>query len=217
MSLDTYANLKTAIADTLDRDDLSDNIDDFIDLAEEMHRRPPESDTNRDPEIIGGVRLKEMITRSSITVNARQISLPTRYLEAINFRLLTTPVTVLKAVNYHEMTRIRTSATGKPQYFTVANEIELDKSPDSSYSGEIVYYQYPTPLDATNTTNDVLTYAPGAYLYGALLASAPFLMDDPRIVMWRSLYRASAKGVSALTRKGRVVGPLVSRVSGPTP
>ena len=39
MALDTYANLKTAIADFLNRDDLTSSIDDFIDLAEAQMNR----------------------------------------------------------------------------------------------------------------------------------------------------------------------------------
>ena len=40
MALDTYANLKTAIANFLARDDLTDEIDDFIDLTEaDFNRR----------------------------------------------------------------------------------------------------------------------------------------------------------------------------------
>lgn len=203
MSLDTYSNLKTAIANHLDRDDLTSYVDDFIDIAEAKHKRD--------------LRIKEMITREAITINARQISLPADFLETINLRILTTPVTVLKSVNYHEMTRQRSETTGKPTLFTITNEIEFDKSPDSSYSGEIVYWEAQQPLSDSNTTNSVLTTHPDVYLYGALMASAPFLMDDPRLVVWKALYDEAVQQANALTRKGRVAGPIVSRVSGPTP
>lgn len=203
MSLDTYANLKTEIADTLDRDDLTDQIDTFIDLAEARHRRE--------------VRTREMISRSSITIESRQISLPIGFLDAINLRILTTPVTILKNVNYHELNRIRSESTGKPEYFTISNEIEFDKSPDSSYSGEIVYWQSQTALSDSQTTNDILDNHPDLYLYGSLIASAPFLMDDPRIVVWKALYDDARDAANMQARKGRTVGPLVSRVSGITP
>lgn len=208
MSLDTYANLKTEIAETLDRDDLSDHIDAFIDLAEEMHRRPTDK---------GGVRIRQMLTREAITVDSRQVSLPDGFLELETLRLLTSPVTVLKNVSYHEMNRIRSETNGKPDYFTIGNEFEFDKSPDSSYSGEIVYYKEETALSDSNTTNSILEKVPAAYLYGALVASAPFLMDDPRIVVWQTLYRAAADGANGLTKKARRGKHLVSRVVSPTP
>lgn len=214
MSLDTFANLKTAIGAYLDRDDLTDYIPDFITLAEEMHKRPALVDSMRNPEEVGGIRLKEMITRSNITVDSRQISLPDGFLEPISFRLLTNPVTVLQYVNYHEMNRRRDETSGKPEYFTIGNEIEFDHSPDTSYTGEIIFYKEETALSDSNTSNNILTKVPGAYLYGALLASAPFLMDDPRIVVWRSLYRQSVDGANRLLKKSRRAGHLVSRPAG---
>ena len=39
MALDTYSNLKTEIASYLNRDDLTTNIDTFIDLAESRHAK----------------------------------------------------------------------------------------------------------------------------------------------------------------------------------
>jgi hypothetical protein len=201
--MNTYASLKTAISDTLDRDDLASNIEDFILLAEARHKRTSE---------VGGIRIKEMIQRDPITVNARQISLPAGYLEPLTFRLLTSPVTPLNYVN--QMDLIREEANGKPKNYTIGNEIEFDKAPDSSYSGEIVFYKSVDPLSASNESNAILAADPATYLYGALIASAPFLMDDPRIVIWKALYDESAMGLNAITKKARRGRNLVARTVG---
>lgn len=208
MSLDTFANLKTSIADHLDRDDLTSYIPDFITLAEAMHKRSPQK---------GGIRIKEQMTREALTINARQVSLPTGFLGAVTLRILTTPVTLLSYVNYHEMNRLRDETNGKPAYFTVSSEFEFDRTPDSSYSGEIVYWKAETALSDENTSNNILAADPGAYLYGALAAAAPFLMDDPRIPVWKGLYAECARGLNGLTTDSRTAGPLVSRVAGDTP
>lgn len=208
MSLDTYTNLKTSIANTLDRDDLTDHIDDFIDLAEEIHRGPVDE---------GGIRCLEQIVRESITVDNRQEAFPTGYLEPVNFRLLTTPVTDLTQVNYHELNRVRSETSGKPLYYTIGPEFEFDVAPDSSYSGEIVFFKEETALSDSNTTNNILTNYPGAYLYGALIASAPFLMDDPRIVVWQTLYQTAANRANGKAKKARRAKHLVSKVAGATP
>lgn len=199
MSVDSYANLKTEIANHLDRDDLTTDIDTFIDLCEARHKRE--------------VRVREMMTRASVTVNARQVSLPTGYLQMITFRLLTDPVTVMTELNYHEMNRNRVSSTGKPIYFTVANEIEFDRGPDQSYSGEMVYFKAQTALSGSQTTNDILTNYPDLYLYGSLLAAEPFLMNDARIQTWSSLYTSALSAANAMSNKKG--GPLISRVAGP--
>ena len=208
MSLDTYANLQTEIAQHLDRDDLTDHIPTFITLAEETHRRPTDE---------GGLRIRQMITREAITVDARQVSLPDGFLNLQTLRLLTTPATELKYIDYHELNRVRQETTGKPRYFTIGNEFEFDYAPDSSYSGEIVYFKEETALSDSNESNNILAQVPGAYLYGALVASAPFLMDDPRIVVWQTLYRAAAQGANAATKKARRGKHLVARNAGSTP
>lgn len=41
-----------------------------------------------------------------------------------------------------------------------------------------------TSLSDSNTTNWLLTAHPDAYLYGALLEAAPYLLDDSRLAMW---------------------------------
>lgn len=203
MALGTYSELSQAIADHLERDDLVSHIDDFIDIAEARHKRE--------------VRIREMLTRASLTVDDRYVSLPSGYLEAQAIRLLTSPVTVLTQVNLHEMTRIRSDTTGKPSYYTIHAQIEFDKDPDSSYSGEIVYYGALTALSGSNTTNSLLTKAPDVYLYAALLASAPFIQHDERIAVWESLYAQAVAGLNRSEQRGRHVGPLVSRVAGATP
>jgi len=202
MSIDTYSELQTAIGNWIERDDLSSRIPEFIELAEAKIRRD--------------VRIREMLTRSSITVNARQIAVPTGYLEAETLRLLTDPVTVMTYVNLDEMNRLRKSTTGKPIYFTVHTEIEFDRNPDQSYSGEIIFYKAIDPL-ATTQTSTLLTNAPDIYLYGSLIAAEPFLMNDERVSLWVQLYKNAVDEINNRSRQSRHVGPQVSRVIGAGP
>lgn len=203
MTLSTYSGLKTAIADHLDRDDLTSQIDDFIDLAEARHRRE--------------IRIREMIQRATVTVSGRYLALPARFVQMDVLRLLTDPVTVLTEVNLHEMTRQRLATTGKPKFFTVHEEIEFDRSPDDSYTAEMIYYAYFQALSDSNTSNGLLARAPDAYLYGALIAAEPFLGEDERLPVWERLYTSARDGLKASDIRGRYAGPLVSRVVGATP
>lgn len=203
MALDSYANLKTAITNFLDRDDLTGYVDDFIDLAEARHKR----------EIV----IRDMIARSQASVTGRFLSLPTRFVMMKTMRLLTTPVTVLEELNLHEMNRERDEVTGKPSFFTVHEEIEFDVTPDDTYTAEMIYYASFVPLDDTNTSNGLLVRAPDAYLYGALVASAPFLTSDERIQTWETLYGIARDGLLIADRKGRYGSPIASRISGSTP
>ena len=139
MPLDTYTNLKATIADTLARDDLTSQIDDFINLVEARHKRE--------------IRFRSMLHRAQSTVDGRYLGLPAVFLEMQTLRLLTDPVTVLAEVNLQEMNRLRQTATGIPAHFTIHEEIEFDRAPDSSYSAEMIYYAELTPLSASNETN----------------------------------------------------------------
>lgn len=200
MSLDSYSNLKTAILGHLDRSDLSSYVDDFIDIAESMHKRD--------------IRIREMIQREAITVDNRQKAVPSGVLEIISLRLLTTPVTVLEEVNLHEMNRIRQETTGRPYRFAIHEEIEFDVTPAESYSGEIIYYGEVVALSDANTSNAILIKAPDLYLYGALMAAAPFLLADERIQVWGGFYQRGLDALKVREQSGRRIGPLVSRVAG---
>jgi len=203
MALATYSDLKTAIADHLDRSNLTSNINDFIDLAEERHKNE--------------IRFRDMLTRSSISISARQISYPAGFLEAEVLRILTNPVQQLRQVTLDDMGQLRTESTGKPAYFTTHAEIEFDITPDQAYSGEIIYYKEMTPLDATNTTNALLTRSPSCYLYAALSASAPFLLDDERIQVWETFYQNAKNGLNRSAIKGKRIGAIIPRIVGATP
>lgn len=203
MALGSYSDLKAEIANHLDRDDLASSIDTFIVLAEARHKRD--------------IRIREMITRGSITVDARYEDLPTGFLEGISFRLLTSPVTPLSYVTPEEMALRRSETGGKPVFYTIGVQFEFDKAPDASYSGELLYYKAVTALSDGNTSNAIFVRAPDAYLYGALVASAPFLAHDERIETWASLYKSCVDGLANSRRQERAMGRIVSRVRGATP
>lgn len=202
MPFTDYTTLQAAIASELERDDLTTDIADFIRLAESRIRRD--------------IRVRELIQRDSITINARQISLPAKFLEAIELRILNDPVTVLEYLNLHEMTRVRTSGTGTPRSFTVHAEIEFDKTPDSSMSGEIIFYEQVDALETT-ATNTLLTNYPDLYFYGSLMASATRLMHDERVPLWTQLYVEAKKSANGTSRRSRRIGPQISQVTGRGP
>lgn len=203
MALDSYANLQTAIANHLDRDDLTEHIPDFITIAESLHKDE--------------IRIREMIEREALTVDGRYEDLPSGFLAPVTFRLLTNPVTKLGYLTQDKMDEMRRESTGRPQWFTIHAQIEFDVAPDDSYSGEAIYWRELTALSDANPSNDLLTRSPGCYLYGALAAAAPFLMDDERLPVWNAMYEKCRDGVNEAARKGRHAGPLIARVPGALP
>lgn len=64
--------------------------------------------------------------------------------------------------------------------------------PDGGYPFEVVYYELPVLLDASNQSNWLTEYAPELLLYASLLEAAPFLKNDDRIQTWQGLYDRAA-------------------------
>ena len=75
MALDSYTNLKTAIANFLARDDLTSEIDDFIDLTEAYFNRRLR------------IRAMENVD-SSFTIDAETEALPTGFLQVKSFIII---------------------------------------------------------------------------------------------------------------------------------
>ena len=175
----TYAQLQTEIANWLDRTDLTATIPTFIELAEANFNRV--------------IRQPDMITKDdSFSISGRYTTLPTDTLEIVRIVLDLTPVVVLEYMTPEELSERRVSLTGggKPYYFTTVggstNQLEVLRSPDSTYTASIIYYTRIAALSDAATTNWLLTSHPDIYLYGALVEAEPYLKNDERMPMWTS-------------------------------
>ena len=182
MALNTYAGLKTAIADWLDRSDLTDRIPDFITLAEAR--------INRD------LRIRPMEVRSTMTTTSgkRYFNLPGGYVQMRNIQLNTDPISALEYITPEMLDRLYGgSATGKPRAYTlIGDEIQLAPMPDTAYTLEMAFYEKFTPLGdgtaGTVTSNWLTKNAPDVILYSALLEAEPFIKNDERIPVWLGAY-----------------------------
>lgn len=198
MALDTYANLQTSIADFLNRDDLTSAIPDFITLAEAQLQRD--------------LRHWRMEKRATATIDARFSAVPSDYLSVIRIQPATDK-TALRLVDADRMQRLRAqdaNTAGRPRYFAViGGEFEFYPTPDESYTAELLYHRTIPALSDSNTTNWLLDLAPDAYLYGALLQSAPYLQEDARIGAWGQLYGNVVNGLNRENKRGKHGATLV--------
>jgi len=190
MALDSYLNLQTAIADLLNRSDLTDVIPDFIDLTEAELGR-----------ILQG---RPMRTSLSVTYDTSgSLSVPVDFVRPVTLTLETSlynwPIEV-KPYDYLVQKRGQL-VTGPPRYVTLVGDT-FQFAPvadsDTAYTGTLVYDAALAPLTSTQTTNWVLTNHPDVYLYGAAFHSAPYLKDDDRMPLWESLYRKALDQIRVL-------------------
>jgi len=200
MALGTFTELKDAIADWLDRSDLTARIPDFITLAEAR--------LNRD------LRIRPMEVRSSMetTSGQRYFNLPGGYIQMRNIQINTNPITPLEYITPEMLDRLYGSnSTGKPRAYTlIGDEIQLAPIPDSDYTLEMAFYEKFTPLGdgtaGTVTSNWLTTNAPDVLLYGALLEAEPFIKNDERIRLWLSAYEGAVKKIQDADARDRHSG-----------
>ena len=187
MAISTYAELQTAVANWLDRDDLTDRIPEFITLAE--------AKMNRNLRISLMESVSTAITTSG---GVRDYSLPTGYSGMIEVHLTTDPVTPLSYISPEMMNRVWAGSTGgKPLAYTIfshagTRKIKVGPAPDGIYTTSILFYKKIDNLSTLNPTETMLTENPDIYLYGALMEAEPFLMNDSRLATWAKLLMQSA-------------------------
>lgn len=194
----TYAQLQTAIADFLLRQDLTATIPTFISLAE--------------AQIARDLRDWRMEKRSVATFDEGFEYLPEDWIETIRVQVVGSGE--VQQTGHSEMMALKadTALTGPPYYFAhVAGRLELYPVPATE--GELVYYSRVPALSDAAPTNWLLTAAPDVYLYGSLIHSAPFLQEDERVNLWSSLYAAAVSNLNKASERSRHSGPLRMRVN----
>ncbi len=196
MAITNYSELKSAIADWLDRTDLTDSIPDFITLAEARHKRD--------------FKLRRMETRvtANTIADTEYYTLPDNYVAMRNIQLNTNPKTSLEYLTPEQMDRIYAgSMKGKPRaYSIIGNDIQLRPTPDSAYEIEILYFKHFTALSDSAPTNEMLTNHPDIYLYGSLVEAEPYLQNDKRIQTWASFYDRAKKDIIDSNERDRHSG-----------
>jgi hypothetical protein len=187
VSITTYAELKTSITDFLNRDDLDTVAPTFISLAEtDMQRK---------------IRHWRQEKRSNANLNSRYSDVPSDFLEVIRFGVSGGNHSTLEIISQGDMLDLRMKsrdASGSPRYYALtAGEIELFPTPSAVTATELYYYSKIDGLSDSNTSNWLLENHPDAYLYGALVHSAPYLADDARVAVWASLYQNAISSINA--------------------
>jgi len=186
MALTNYSDLKSTIANYLARTDLTDQIPDFIRLAEVRLRRD--------------LRIRQML-KSATTLTTggdSTVGLPSDFLELRNIHLVTNPIRDLQFVSpaiFYRNGRVHES--GIPVFYTVmANEFKFAPAPDGEYTLDMLYYAAPEYLSDTVPSNEFMANCPDLLLYGALVEAEPYLMNDARIQLWAGMFD---RGLATLT------------------
>ena len=220
MSITNYSELQTAIGNNLHRSDLSSRITEWITLCEASLNNGlimPELGV----EFIG-LRVRQMETRVTATINEEYEDLPSDFLEMRAIKLNTDPKTSLTLSSPAQLDQTYAgSQTAKPtQFCLIGDTIRFGPSPDASYTAEMLYYAKIAALSASATSNWLLTLRPDIYLYGSLIHAVPYIDDDNdrRLRRWASAFMGGVSALGQADRRARWSGgPLIQRTNTGTP
>lgn len=204
MAFTTYAQLQATIADYLARSDLTNQIKDFITLAETRLARD--------------LRIRQMLTYTTLSTVAdvATVNLPTDFLQLKDIHLNTNPIQTLTYLTPSNLFR-NTYATvvDLPKFYTTTgSQFIFAPVPDTVYTIQILYYAKPPVLSDSNTSNVWLANCPDALLYAALAEAEPYLMNDQRLATWSAMYDRAIQALTASDDSGEASGsPLAITVS----
>lgn len=198
--INNYADLQNAILDYCDRPELTTQVQLWIQLTEAKIKRI----------------LRRTTVRTSVTINGDQNALPSAVAELRSVRLVTgnpnldLPLDIGTNEMLSEFRANHGTATGRPQKASVfgTNQLMVAPTPDSAYTAEIFYYQGLTPLTVATPVNAVITEAPDLYLWGALTMAEPWLKNDDRMPMWKSLFDEALQQLNDVAEREEYGGSL---------
>jgi len=178
MSFADYTSLSaTLTTNWLNRGDLTSQADDFIALFE--------ADFN------SKMRVRQMEAETSVVSTSGWLPLPTGWLSWKSIRGTTTGTAVpysLEAVTEEAALARTPGETGDSRLYNVSGSRTYLYPANSGISFATTFYAGVTLSATKSGTNWLLTSYPAAYLYGSLLQATAFLMNDPRVPLWKAAH-----------------------------
>jgi len=196
MALATYDDLKTAIADWLQRPDLASRAADLITLAEADFRRQ--------------LVMPEMETIVSVS-GMNPIPLPADF---DSLRAVASPADVWQTVTPISLAEFYDLPTGggRPAHYAVNNAaLYLWPQPTATTSLTLAYRAKLPALSDAVATNWLLTDHPDAYLYGSLLQAEFYGWNDERLPLIQAKLQAAIDDINRAGNRKRYGGQLAMR------
>lgn len=195
MAITTQPELLQAVSDAMARSDLTSFIPDFVTMAENW--------LNYGSENVSPLRTKEMEATTSLVPTAGVVALPSDFLEWKRVSENTSYKRTLAYITPDEAERrYPDGAAGLGERFTIVGT-SLYTYPLVSNNVNLVYYQAIPALTASNTTNWLLTKAPGVYLRATLVQAYAFIKDATEMATQAQLASALIAGMNRSDMLGK--------------
>lgn len=188
MGLSTYGQLKAAVADWMERSDLTERTGDFIALSESRLNRTLRA------------RCLESDQTLTATPGSRSVSLPPGFREALGLWLET--ATGRCALIFRDPADMEVGkAPGPPRFWGLdGDRLVFDRPCDRAYTLTLRMLGR-LALSDSQPVNGVLTDYPDLYLFGALVEAAPYLRDADMLGLFAARFDAAL--TEARIKEGR--------------
>lgn len=196
-----FSSLKTQIANWLNREDQTNNIPTFIQLAEQTLERD--------------MRTRKLFDRGVFLINADGDEFPND-LDSIESWYLDGPSFYgpIELVPAHVIPsyRVTFGDTGVPRVAAnIEGKLRYGPQPDQAYTSQLIYWRKILPLSPTQATNWLILDSPDIYLFASLVEAEPFLKNDPRMALWKDKLEEALEGLEAETERRQFSGVLRPR------
>lgn len=198
MAITTFSELKTAVENWSANTENTARLGEFIALCE--NRLWYGHGTEGEPFHSMPLRVTGMETTIDLTISSQTVAHPTGFLYARRLYLNTNPKFDLEYMvpdRFWQSNQARLDTTGRPELFTnEAGNFVFAYTPDSTYTGKLLYYKKLTALSDSNADNWLIINAPAAYLYGTLLEFYLYTRNDNEAQKHAALFAGAVNALN---------------------
>lgn len=197
--INSYATLKTAVADYLARSDLTTFVPNFIQAGEER--------------IYQEVRDRNMETAFSSAIASGVVAVPSGFIEWKHVYVDGSPTQALDMRDPGWILREypTRSSDSKPGYIALdGTNFIFGPYPDSTYTIKGTYYKRLDSLSDSNTDNWLTDTYPSLILAASMADACAFIKDDAKLAYWEAKYSALKNNINMQNRRTNYRGGVLS-------
>lgn len=213
MSITTYAELKTAVANWLEDSTLTSRIPEFIALAQaKMYRGL----TGPMGWIVQPLRIRDMLTTADITVTSGAGTLPAGWLEFERLWIDSSGQPNLKflPVDTFYDNEIAHDTSGTVTHYTIEGST-IRTAPQATTTLKSLHYARFTAMSLDADADWIVTNAPHVYLHGALAEAWGYKLEGEQEAKHTALFAQAVKGLMATDAQAQHAGAqLIMRARG---
>ena len=177
MAINTFGTLKAAIADFMNRSDMTTaQAENFVALVE--------------ADIRNDCRVRAQRVTTAITATGQTVPHPTLMIEADEFQI---DGYGYEYVPKEVFTQHRKAGSSSRVFTSVGSNFWANLGDGDTNVVDLTYTQAFDAFTADTNTNYILTYAPDVYLYGACAHAAQYYQDAGNLERFKALYLGAVK------------------------